>query len=105
MISTEPGAQPSTYVTKLNGILVTHEASKYLQLPSATKHVHEGHELTLLGITDLPKIHLTHDEKRDIKAAVENILRKKLFNFTSEYVLINVFIHRASARRMLHLCE
>ncbi|KAG7205365.1 hypothetical protein KM043_007365 [Ampulex compressa] len=70
-------------VAKLKGLLVLHEMDKYMHFPPTVKHTQE--ELTVLGITDLPKYELGYEERLDIKCCVESILREKIHKFILRY--------------------
>lgn len=74
---------PESTAKKLRKILSVHEMEKHLHLPNNSNDVNE--KLTLLGITDLPKIQLTKEEKLQVKQSLEHKLREKTNAFLAWY--------------------
>nr|XP_034185834.1 uncharacterized protein LOC117606912 [Osmia lignaria] len=70
-------------VTKLKGLLLIHKLNKYMHLPSTLKDLQE--ELSILGITDLPKYNFSCEEILDIKCYVETLLRDRIHEIILRY--------------------
>lgn len=78
---------PESTAKKLKQLLAVHEVGKYLHLPNNLNNVNE--RLTLLGITDLPRVEFSYEDKLDAKRSIENKLRTKIKAFLSRYRIID----------------
>ncbi|XP_012272792.1 uncharacterized protein LOC105695626 [Orussus abietinus] len=68
---------------KLKRLLIAYESKKFLQLPAIS--IESLEELTILGITDLPKITFSYEEKMDIKSCAASIIRNRIHRFLLNY--------------------
>ncbi|XP_046750583.1 uncharacterized protein LOC124413839 [Diprion similis] len=77
---------PQSTAKKLKQLIAVHEVEKYLHLPNNSNDINE--KITLLGITNLSKIHLSYEEKLSIKKSVSCNLRKKAQAFLSRFTVL-----------------
>ncbi|KAK1132378.1 hypothetical protein K0M31_016486 [Melipona bicolor] len=77
------GTLSDDVVVKLKRLLLIHELTIYMHLPSTSKNMQE--ELNILGITDLPKYDFSYEEISDIKCYVETLLREKIHELILRY--------------------
>lgn len=68
---------------KLQRIITAHSIDKYYKLPSSTKDCDD--KLTILGILNIPKPELNHEEKKIIKTKLEEELLKRINSFIATY--------------------
>ncbi|XP_046484451.1 MATH and LRR domain-containing protein PFE0570w [Neodiprion pinetum] len=77
---------PQSTAKKLRQLIAAHEVEKYLRLPNNSNDINE--KITLLGITNLSKIHLSYEEKLSIKKSVNCNLHKKARAFLSRFKVL-----------------
>lgn len=70
-------------IKKLKGLLQSYEINKIKDLSITFKHTLQ--DLTILGIQDFPEYKLSYEEKLNIKACVEALMREKVHDFIIKY--------------------
>lgn len=74
---------PEETVKKLRGLLQLHEINKIKNCSLKSKHISQ--DLSILGIIDYPEYKLSYEEKLNIKACVETLIREKIHDFLVRY--------------------